>query len=131
MKKILSMSFLSAVILLLACEPDRKYVYSDWDMDADERLNEDEFSSAYERIGYYDRWDTNRDLKINEEEWNTGINDNYPDYDHEIEGVFRDWDMDDDEFLDEDEFLSGSYSLWDADDDGFIDETEYEDSYYD
>lgn len=130
MKYLLSPVLLISLIIFSNCDPEPDYAYTDWDTNADERIDEEEFYTAYDEIGYYNEWDLNDDDLIDDEEWGTGIGGYYPDYNYEEEGMFEDWDLNNDDFVDQDEFVSGAYTLWDVDGDGKIEKVEYDEYYY-
>lgn len=131
MKTLLTTFFTISFMVFASCETESGYLYDDWDANADAEIDEEEFVTGSDEIGYYEGWDVNNDAVLDEEEWETGWGNYYPNYDYEVEGLFSDWDLDDDGTIDNDEFDSGNFSLWDNDNSGFIDETEYDENYYD
>lgn len=113
------------------CEQRNGYAYDDWDEDSNNVIDNDEFDARWNEIGYYGTWDADADGAINEEEWETGINDNYTNYNNDAHGNYEDWDRNRDGMLDEQEFREGNYSLWDNNNDGNIQDNEYQEWYYD
>lgn len=112
-----------------ACEnnyDDNEYAFDDWDDDADELVDQDEFSNTFSDAGYYDEWDADNSDFIDEDEWQTGVTNNFDGYDYDAYGDFNDWDTNSDELLDEDELVIGNFTVWDTDKDGNIEVAEYE-----
>lgn len=97
--------------------------YGAWDPNADEQIDESEFSTGFGNGDYYSQWDANQDNQIDETEWNDGFSTTYPDA--EYDGVYSDWDTNGDSYLDNDEFTAGTFSTWDENGDGYIDSDEY------
>ena len=64
--------------------------YSQWDVNDDDMLDEEEFGAGFEDSGFFDDWDTNSDGFLEEEEFGTGLYDTY--------------DRDDSGYLEEEEF---------------------------
>ncbi|MGK7397431.1 MAG: hypothetical protein ACNS62_22835 [Candidatus Cyclobacteriaceae bacterium M3_2C_046] len=123
---LLSFIFLS----VMGCEPEG-YYYEDWDADADELIDEDEFGTAYTDVGYYETWDLDNDGILDQEEWEEGIGTYYDAYNYDAFGTFEDWDLDNDGLISDEEFTDGNFTFWDTDGDGFVDVAEYEEWYYD
>lgn len=121
-----------AFAAVISCEQRNDYAYEDWDTDNDGVINNSEFDTRWNEMGYYDTWDRNADGRINEEEWNSGVSDNYPNFDPNASGNnYSGWDRDGDGLLDKREFGEGNYSLWDSNNDGNIQDTEYKEWYRD
>lgn len=112
--------------------------YEDWDVDGDNFLNEDEFTTSFFQL-----WDTDNDGMIERIELNTALADfgldgaawktNGEGY-LEMAGFetgfadtgwFETWDTDSDNQISEREYTAGVYSLWDTNGDNVLDENEY------
>lgn len=99
--------------------------YEDWDLDDDNFLDDDEFTTSF-----YQTWDTDNDGMIEEAEWTTAV------ADYNLEGAdWAAWDTDGDGFIETAEFDTGFdnmgwYTAWDTDGDGLIEEREYTDAVY-
>lgn len=97
-------------------------IFDMYDADDDGFLNNEEYSTwntAWdgELEQDMDAWDVTDDNQLDDEEYYTGINDN---------GIFDEWDNDDDGLFSEDEVNDGLFSTWDDDDDGLLTDSEYE-----
>lgn len=121
-------SFIFAFIFM-ACEnnyDDNQYAFDDWDEDADELVDRNEFGQTFAESDYYDDWDANSDGEIDEAEWQSGIDNNFSNYDRDTYGDFNEWDTNRDRIIDEDELIVGNFTVWDTDRDGNIELAEYE-----
>jgi hypothetical protein len=98
--------------------------YYDYDYDADNFWNEDEW------LDYsYDRFDLNDDSYIDDQEWDNLSAGWYDPYEITNDNDLSVYDTNDDGWLDENEYAetydSDLYDAWDTDRSGLIDETEY------
>ncbi|WP_162052212.1 EF-hand domain-containing protein [Pontibacter pamirensis] len=99
--------------------------YGDWDLDDDNFLNEDEYTTSF-----YQTWDADNDGMINETEWTTVV------ADYNLTGAdWAAWDTDGDGFVETAEFDTGFdglgwYTTWDTDGDGLIEAREYTDGVF-
>lgn len=99
--------------------------YEDWDLDDDNFLNDDEFTTSF-----YNTWDTDNDGAIEEAEWTTVT------ADYNLENAdWATWDADGDGLLEENEFDTGFanygwYDTWDVDNDNLVTEREYTDGIF-
>lgn len=114
----------AAIALLAACTTGSAD-YTAYDMNNDDRLDRNEFTTAYNDLGYYNTWDTDRDGRLMESEWNEGLNAYYKDYNMGTFGTFNDWDMDRDGFVSNNEFVERNYGMWDMNRDGYIEVAEF------
>ena len=124
-----------------------KGMFSDWDTDMNEGLNEQEFSGVMDREGIFSDWDVNRDSYLDNNEFiasTYGFWDNDGDgmidqseYDRMSAGwvdangnMFTQWDTDNSGDLTEAEFRAGinnsqMYAQWDVNGDNRIDNDEF------
>ncbi|MFD2515970.1 EF-hand domain-containing protein [Pontibacter locisalis] len=115
--------------------------YGSWDLNDDEFLDEEEFTSSF-----YQTWDLDGDGRISKSEWDTVVanygveeadwtawdtdGDGYLEM-AEFEADFAQigwhsaWDLDKDSMITEREWTAGVYQLWDTDGDNQLDRTEY------
>lgn len=126
LKKV-NFTFLAALITLIciASPAAAQCGFSDWDGNSDSNLDEDEFDSALEEVGYYDDWDADGDSFLSEQEWNDGI-DSFGVYGTADYEDFSEWDEDEDGRLSEDEFGAGIFDTVDRDDDDSIGEDDWD-----
>lgn len=100
--------------------------WNKWDGDADERLNSEEFRTAYDESGYFEQWDTNRDNSIDQEEWQANMNSQMgPGYEEGEYGSFEDWDANADGVLNDRELGDGVFAYYDTNRDSYLVEEEY------
>lgn len=64
----------------------------------------------------FDTWDADGNAGINYTEWDAGFGD---------EGVFDDWDANDDNMLTDVEYNEGVFNSYDRNDDGMLDDNEW------
>lgn len=96
--------------------------FTDWDMDDDTYLSEEEFGAGWESQTLWEDWDTDADSYLDQEEFDA----EFGDHDWYEESFYADWDMDDDDLLAEDEFTTGLFGTWDFDDDDLLAENEFD-----
>ncbi|MFA0963789.1 hypothetical protein AB9P05_18435 [Roseivirga sp. BDSF3-8] len=130
--------------------------YEDWDTDANESIDNDEFYNGItnsNRMSEWDSdadgsltdaelyegsrnaWDTNQDGMLDENEWNTGMETYFAGYSEDAYGAFNDWDTNQDGILDTGEYNqgignTGYYDAWDADSDNMISDREFSQGLY-
>ena len=123
--------------------------FTEYDMDRDTRLAQNEFTGWIGQTGLYNRWnpdndvgitrdefgegtlglwDTDRDNRLTEAEWNEGVNRFYRDGGDY--GTFGDWDLNDDNYLEANEIgegfeTTGLFGEWDVNQDTYLDENEF------
>lgn len=129
MKNGIKYLWIAALAILAACSTGTAD-YTAYDMNKDDRLDRNEFTTAYNDLGYFNTWDTDRDGRLMESEWNEGLNSYYPDYDMGAYGGYTDWDLDNDGFISDNEFVERNYGMWDMNRDGYIEVSEYNDWFY-
>lgn len=95
--------------------------FSDWDMDDDTYLSEEEIGAGWDSLTLWEDWDSDADSYLDQEEFDA----EFGDYEWYDESLYTGWDADDDDFLTEDEFNAGLYDTWDVDDDGLLAEDEF------
>lgn len=79
------------ITLIFACDPEGDYhSYEDWDSDADEVINNQEFYDGITATGYHANWDLNADGSVTDEEM--------------LLGFYRVWDTDGDKLIDQAEW---------------------------
>ncbi|HEX6983057.1 MAG TPA: hypothetical protein VF181_09875 [Balneolaceae bacterium] len=105
------------------------YTIEEWDYNDDLYLDEDEFQSALDDVGYYETWNYDGEDYLTEDEWNEGINDFFGAYHSDDFGTFADWDVDGDGLLSDDEFDEGVFETVDLNDDGQIEADEFDEWY--
>jgi Ca2+-binding EF-hand superfamily protein len=113
--------------------------FSEYDRDADERWDRDEFNTSLTNSGYHEEWDADGDSYFTNNELNTGYfnefdedrdgllneeeyNELNGDWEREYGNNFQAWDMNEDSTLDSNEFNTGVeqkgiFNDWDADGD--------------
>lgn len=96
--------------------------FSDWDLDDDTYLTENEFATGWAGQTLWEDWDVDADSYLNQEEFDA----EFGDYDWYDESLYADWDLDDDDLLAEDELTTGLYGTWDVDDDEMLAEDEFD-----
>ena len=101
--------------------------YTDWDMDANAELTEDEFGTGFRTGTWWNDWDLDDDTYLSEEEYNSAFA-NEAWYDA---GFYNTWDADGDGSLSQDEWEAGLFGEWDANDDTFLAEDEYDTGLFD
>lgn len=116
------------ILLFTSCAvyPD---TIDDWDYNDDLYLDNDEFQSALDDVGYYDAWNYDGEDYITEDEWNEGVDDFFGAYHSDDFGTFADWDVDGDGLLSDDEFEEGVFKTVDLNDDGQIVDDEFDEWY--
>jgi hypothetical protein len=102
-----------------------------FDLDNDNMLDQDEFRAAYEDYNYFENWDTDDDDDLDETEWQSGLDTYVPDYDATQDGIYTDWDLDNDGVLDNTELEDNVFDIYDEDDDDFLDEVEFDEWFED
>jgi hypothetical protein len=95
--------------------------FNEWDANADQQWDRDEFNNRINDAGMYNDWDTDNDGLFSNEEAN--------------QGIFNSWDGDEDGFLSSEEYNAGNaaweedfgnnFDTWDANDDDMLDMNEY------
>ncbi|WP_224995538.1 hypothetical protein [Cesiribacter sp. SM1] len=113
--------------------------FSEFDGDADDRWDRDEFNNSLANSGYHEEWDADGDSYFNSNELNTGYfnefdedrdgflsedeyNELNGDWEREYGNNFQAWDMNKDNVLDTNEFTTGTdqegiFNNWDTDGD--------------
>lgn len=114
---LLTLTFAAAPVLAQNCE------YDEWDVNDDEYLDEDEFLTAYDDVGYYGTWDEDDDDALTLSEWEAGVDEHLDAFEP---GNLNDWDEDGDGEISEDELHDGLFQLLDDDNDGLLGEDDWE-----
>lgn len=79
------------ITLMYACDTEGDYYqYEDWDRDADEVIDDEEFYEGITATGYYTDWDLNADETVTNEEM--------------LQGFYRIWDTNGDKRIDQEEW---------------------------
>lgn len=126
--------------------------FEDWDINQDQSLQAEEFSTwardenvlgdwvgdeGLDREAFHQRivdvWDQNDDDIIGESEWQSGVSNLFAEGEY---GAFADWDVDQNAELDLNELAEGMeshglYARMDGDQDAIIDDTEIGDFFFD
>lgn len=113
------------ITLAVSCSSQREAGYTTWDADRNNRVDRQEFETAFRDRDTYGDWDKNDDRRLDRDEWETGFNVYSSSYPYDEEGAFDEWDTERDDYIDENEFLGGTFDFLDDNDDDYIEESEY------
>lgn len=111
---------------------DDDQTFTQWDVDRDGYIMDEEYDSFWRENNSFAEWDKNRNGSLDEKEWNMGVTRYYGSNENWQNNAYNSyalWDNDNDSQLDESEFREGNYNTWDVDRDGRIAEAEYRNFY--
>lgn len=100
--------------------------FSQWDMDQQQGLNQDEFTTGLQDQGTFGDWDADGDGMIDQQDFQNA----FGDADWYDEGLFNEWDMDGDGNLMEEEVSQGLFEEWDENGDGVLTQDEFHDDFF-
>lgn len=101
---------------------------SDWDTNADKKLDKSEFTTRFDRVGVFKRWDINADGKLSQTEFKAGMSKHDRAFNARFgNDAYAKWDENRDNSISSTEFNDGLYAAYDKNRNKVIDEPELND----
>ena len=137
----------SVLVMGLGVTPAVASCHGDWDANSDTSIDQTEFGTAYDRVGWFGNADADDSGSLSSDEFSAGL---YGAYDRDDSGTFSEderdvgfsvaddytpWDADQSGDLTEEEFTGGMtendlFNEWDADDNDELSQDEFDAGVY-